>query len=101
MIKAKSLGTVFKNLEYLSVFDELESIEFKRSDKKTHVCDICEMRFKSESKLEDHKKTHAGKRPFECDFCKKGFMESGFLELHRKTHIGENQPNKKPKTTQN
>lgn len=101
MIKAKNLRTVFKNLEYLSLFDDLESIEFKTSDEKTHVCDICEMRFKRESKLEDHKKTHAEKRHFECDICKKGFMESGFLELHRKTHFGESRPNKKPKTTQN
>ena len=53
---------------------------------KTHVCEYCSSVFPSESRLNEHRKTHT--KPFRCDQCQQAFSCEGKLRKHKLWHQG-------------
>ena len=53
---------------------------------KSHVCEVCQKRFKRLEHLRRHNKTHTGERVFRCDIvgCGKWFSRSDNLMAHRR-----------------
>lgn len=51
-LKVNDFSRVFKNLEYLSIFDQLEFLRLN------YECEICKMRFALSISLENHKRSH-------------------------------------------
>lgn len=56
LIKDKNFGKHLKNLEYLSIFEQVEFIGI------TFECDICKKKFETTTKLENHRRIHIGER---------------------------------------
>ena len=54
-----------------------------------HQCTTCGKRFRQNTHLREHLRTHSGERPFRCEVCGKGFIQSMHLAEHRRTHTGE------------
>jgi uncharacterized Zn-finger protein len=59
------------------------------SEKWEHVCEGCELRFRYEGQLLNHKKTQHGEKRNECDVCKKSFSRLYYLKLHKRIHTGK------------
>ncbi|XP_065344214.1 zinc finger protein 665-like [Cloeon dipterum] len=55
-------------------------------DKQEHPCTVCERKFSSKTKLEEHMRDHTGVRPFLCPTCGKSFKTKELLKNHMKTH---------------
>ncbi|NXF68268.1 SALL1 protein, partial [Ciccaba nigrolineata] len=55
-------------------------------------CPECDKRFKSQTALAIHERSHTGERPFPCARCGKAFPSKGDLKRHQKTHAGKSDP---------
>ncbi|KAG6460266.1 hypothetical protein O3G_MSEX011872 [Manduca sexta] len=56
---------------------------------KNVTCEICGMRFFSNTTLKLHKVRHSDAKPFECSTCNKKFPRKSALELHMRIHTNE------------
>ena len=60
--------------------------EPKRS-KLPYVCDICERKCQSPSKLELHKRIDTGEKPYSCSFCTLKFRQIIHVQGHERVHV--------------
>uniref|UniRef100_A0A663M484 C2H2-type domain-containing protein n=1 Tax=Athene cunicularia TaxID=194338 RepID=A0A663M484_ATHCN len=61
-------------------------------EKTPPTCPECDKRFKSQTALAIHERSHTGERPFACARCGKAFPSKGDLKRHQKTHAGKPDP---------
>ncbi|KAG4305825.1 hypothetical protein PORY_000735 [Pneumocystis oryctolagi] len=56
---------------------------------KTHICDICNKRFKRYEHLKRHERSHTSEKPFQCSIkeCGRWFSRSDNLRAHLRTHF--------------
>ena len=64
-LKVNDLSRVFKNLEYLSIFDQLEFLRLN------YECEICKMRFAQLFSLHNHKRSHTTEEIYKTGFKRK------------------------------
>ncbi|EMR08164.1 hypothetical protein PNEG_03338 [Pneumocystis murina B123] len=56
---------------------------------KTHICDVCNKRFKRYEHLKRHGRSHTSEKPFQCSIrkCGRWFSRSDNLRAHLRTHF--------------
>ncbi|QSL66970.1 hypothetical protein MERGE_001357 [Pneumocystis wakefieldiae] len=56
---------------------------------KTHICDVCNKRFKRYEHLKRHERSHTSEKPFQCSIrkCGRWFSRSDNLRAHLRTHF--------------
>lgn len=56
---------------------------------KTHICNICNKRFKRYEHLKRHERSHTSEKPFQCSIreCGRWFSRSDNLRAHLRTHF--------------
>lgn len=56
------------------------------SNEAVHACDYCGKKFRSQTNLESHRKTHTGELPYKCSVCDHACAQSSKLKRHMKIH---------------
>lgn len=51
-----------------------------------HACDYCGKKFRFQSNLEVHRRTHTGELPYKCSVCDHACAQSSKLKRHMKIH---------------
>ena len=49
-----------------------------------HVCDVCNLEFRTPARLEEHQKVHSDQKPFPCRYCGVPFSTKGGVRQHEK-----------------
>ena len=59
------------------------------SNETNKICQYCEKRFVSLSKMKSHMRIHIGERPCKCETCGKDFKNKSSLKIHEMIHKEE------------
>ena len=57
-------------------------IHIKTHGEKTVPCDLCELKFRSVTKLKQHRMIHTGEKPNVCPYCQHAFIQLGVCKSH-------------------
>lgn len=58
-------------------------------EEETYACAECDKKFKYESLLDDHMRTHTQELVYKCAICRNAFRSSSELVQHMKEHMGK------------
>ena len=74
------------NFTYLPIRFHNSYFSHKRfgtdTGKRPFSCEICEMKFRTPSKLKRHSSIHTGEKPYSCKYCGKKYTQACHVNFH-------------------